>query len=396
MNLSGRYNIYKNDELVYQSPNLITDNGKSIILQYLAGTINNWASYIGIGAMNTTASTSDSKLYYEISRLPILNSVPTDSSTYFVAASGTAASNSITVSSSTSLSIGYSASGGGLASSITPTITSISGNTVYLSHPVQTTFSGSQVKFKSVKSIRFRSRIEPGYACIIYELGTFNNNRLSAQTSVDAKILTNFDEDVIYGGWSGGITASYAAVSGASYYPRLGSKMLKLNASAGYPASAVFADTSASPISIGNTLSTIGTLNISTNAFSASYDTAKLLIYTSASGASVTVKGQDTTSGLSTNDITFIPKTSVASGGPYVLESQILKGILYNDNLSKIEISASVSSGSVDVYFDSLKLSQTEDLSIYSGMVSRSVLPTPISKSVEETIDIEYELFLFP
>ena len=392
MNLYGKYNLYKNNELIYESPNLITENGKSIILQYLAGNITNWASFIGVGAMGTTATTSDSKLYYEITRLPVANSVASDSTTYSVTASGTAGTSSITVSSSTSLALGFSASGGGLSSSITSTITSVSATKVNLSYPVETTFSGSTIAFKNPKSVRFTSRLEPGFACQIYELGMFNNNKLQSENSTDQKIITNFSEEVSLTGWSGGTSAS---ALGASYTPRLGTAMLKISPVSGTPASAVLGDQVANPQSIGLATSNSGNLSIDTIPFSSSYDTAKILLYATASGASITITGQDNTSNLTTNDIVLISKSVVPAGGPTVIETLISKDSTYNDILSKIQISAS-SSASVDIYLDSLKLSSTEDLSIYTGMVSRSVLSTPISKAVEETIDIEYELFLFP
>lgn len=392
MNLYGKYNLYKNNELIYESPNLITENGKSIILQFLAGNITNWASFIGVGAMGTSVVTSDSKLYYEITRLPVINAVAFDSTSYSLAASGTAGTSSITVSSSNSLALGYSASGGGLSSSITSTISSVSASRVNLSYPVETTFSGSTVVFKTPKSIRFTSRLEPGFACSIYELGMFNNNKLQSENSTDQKIITNFSEEVSLTGWSGGVSSSAV---GASYTPRLGTAMLKISPVSGTPASAVLGDQVVSPQSIGLATSNAGNLNISTIPFSSSYDTAKILLYATASGASITITGQDNTSNLTTNDIILISKTAIPAGGPTVIETQISKDSTYNDILSKIQVSAS-SSASVDIYLDSLKLSTTEDLSIYTGMVSRSVLSTPISKAVEETIDIEYELFLFP
>lgn len=394
MNLYGRYNIYRDDKLVIQSPNLITDNGKSIILQYLGGTISDWATMLAVGAVATTASVSDYKMAYEIMRLPVSHSVPIDSVTITTTGSGTVNTSSVRVTSPTGLAIGQSVYGGGVTSSATPTITSISGSSVFITHPVETTFSGSTLTFKSVKSVRFRTRVGAGLAFRIYELGMFNEDRLQSDNSLDAKILTNFNEGVTLGGWSSGSSASVSTDSG-SYSPRLGAAMLKITPSSGSPASAVLSDPSTVPTVIGASTSTAGGLLIPTTNFSSSYDTAKLLVYSSASGASITITGQDSTTGLTTNTITILPKSSVPAGLS-VVEGYIAKGSTYNDNLTKIQVSASVSSGSVDLYLDSLKLSKTEELSVYNGMVSRSALATPIAKDVEETIDIEYEIFLFP
>jgi hypothetical protein len=392
MNITGKYNIYKNNELIYESPNLITENGKSIILQYLAGAISSWASYIGTGAGNTAASLSDYKLYYEITRLPVANSIPFDSTSYLISGTGASATSSITVSANSAslIKLGQSVSGGGISSSITSTVTSVSGSTVYLSYPVQNSFSGSVLTFKTPKSVRFSSRLDQGITCKIYELAMFNTSKLQSENRLDGKIITNFDEDVSSTGWSAGVSAS----SESTYTPRLGNLMLKISPVSGTPASAVLGDIATVPAQIGLTTSNAGQLYFDTTPFSASYDTAKVLLYATASGASITITGQDNTTGLTTNTITLVPKTAVTAGAN-IIETYISKGNTYNNSLSKIQISAS-SSASVDLYFDSLKLSKTEDLSIYTGMVSRSVLSTPISKSSAETIDIEYELFLFP
>jgi hypothetical protein len=229
-------------------------------------------------------------------------------------------------------------------------------------------------------------------ACQIYELGLFNNSKNINQGTIDNQILTNFDERVSISGWSGGTSAS---ALGASYTPRAGELMLKLSPVSGTPASAVLGESVVSPVAVGNSTSNYGDLAIDITPFAASYDTAKILVYATGAGASITVTGQDTTTGLTTNTITLIPRTAVPSGGPTLIESTISKGSTFNNTLSKIQVSAS-SSGTVDVYLDSLKLSKTEDLSIYTGMVSRSALSSPITKAAAETIDIEYEIFLFP
>ena len=392
MNINGIYNIYKNNELIATSPNLITNNGKSIILQYLANSVADWSSFIATGAFGTAASVSDYKLYYEIARVPILTKFPVDSISLSVTSSGTINSTSITVSSSSGISLGYSVSGTGVTSSATVTTTKINGNTIVLSHPIETTFSASSLTFNSAKSIKFRSRIPQGIECIIYELGMFNGSNLTNETSFDGKILTNFSEDISFGSWSSGSSVSSASTA---YYPRLGTSLLKLNSTFSSSALAIYGDSSSSIVSTGNLNSNYGILSVETVRYSSSYDTGKLVVYSSASGASVTIVGQDNTTGTTTNNVTIIQKTAIPAGGPWIIETPIIKNSTYNDVLSKFEVRVT-SASPVDVYLDSLKFSQTESVSVFSGLVSRSVLSTPIQKAAEEEIEIEYEIFLFP
>lgn len=170
--------------------------------------------------------------------------------------------------------------------------------------------------------------------------------------------------------------------------------MLKVRPASGASVTTTLAE-GGTATAIGTASSLGGILSIPTSGYSASSDTGKLLIYSSASGASVTVLGQDNTTGTTTNTITILQETAVPAGGPWLLETQVLKGSTYNDNLSKIEIRAR-SSASVDLYLDSLKFSFASNPSDLSGLVSRSVLTTPISKAAEENVEIEYEIFLFP
>lgn len=68
----GRYRIFKNNELVSESHNVITDNGKNIIRQYLSGSASAWAGSIAVGALNLSSpSSSGNSLEFEITRAPV-------------------------------------------------------------------------------------------------------------------------------------------------------------------------------------------------------------------------------------------------------------------------------------------------------------------------------------
>ena len=68
MMLKGIYVFKQNGIEIGRSENIITDNGKKSILKYLTNSISEWASSIAVGAIPTTAASSDKTLYYEIAR----------------------------------------------------------------------------------------------------------------------------------------------------------------------------------------------------------------------------------------------------------------------------------------------------------------------------------------
>lgn len=69
--IKGTYVFKQNNIEVGRSNNLITTNGKKIILQYFANPANDWAAAIAVGGLPTTPSVSDQSLYYEFSRAAV-------------------------------------------------------------------------------------------------------------------------------------------------------------------------------------------------------------------------------------------------------------------------------------------------------------------------------------
>jgi len=68
----GTYVFKQNGEEIGRSSNLITSNGRTMLMQYLAGSRTNWASDIAIGAMDTTPTSSDTQLNFEAGRYPVI------------------------------------------------------------------------------------------------------------------------------------------------------------------------------------------------------------------------------------------------------------------------------------------------------------------------------------
>jgi hypothetical protein len=66
--MRGIYRFYQNGELVGESENLITTEGKRLILRYLAGQAPDLGGAIGLGAGSAAATLTDTRLTYEVDR----------------------------------------------------------------------------------------------------------------------------------------------------------------------------------------------------------------------------------------------------------------------------------------------------------------------------------------
>lgn len=67
----GTY-VYKQNEIeIGRSENLITTNGRKVLLQYLSGIRNNWAADMCIGAISSNPLASDIELNFETARVPV-------------------------------------------------------------------------------------------------------------------------------------------------------------------------------------------------------------------------------------------------------------------------------------------------------------------------------------
>lgn len=69
--IKGTYVFKENGIEVGRSENLITTNGRKVILQYLAGIRNNWAANLAIGAIQSTPTVDDVELNFETGRYPV-------------------------------------------------------------------------------------------------------------------------------------------------------------------------------------------------------------------------------------------------------------------------------------------------------------------------------------
>jgi len=71
LTFKGTYIFKQNGIEIGRSENLITTNGRKVLLQYLSGVRSNWASDMALGAINTAPSVSDIELNFETMRIPV-------------------------------------------------------------------------------------------------------------------------------------------------------------------------------------------------------------------------------------------------------------------------------------------------------------------------------------
>jgi hypothetical protein len=82
--MRGVYKFYQQGRQIGEAENLITTDGKRIIMQYLAGYRGNIASHIAVGAFNTAAVVGDKELAFEWARTPILSTSPDYTNTLLI------------------------------------------------------------------------------------------------------------------------------------------------------------------------------------------------------------------------------------------------------------------------------------------------------------------------
>lgn len=69
--MNGRYLIIRDGEVVFESKNVITDQGREAILRYLAGEVGAWAMSMVFGSGQTPATAQDENLEFEFYRSQI-------------------------------------------------------------------------------------------------------------------------------------------------------------------------------------------------------------------------------------------------------------------------------------------------------------------------------------
>jgi len=69
--MRGVYRFYQDGQLIAEHPNLLTTEGKRLILRYLAGQSSSMGGAIGLGVSNVAANVADVRLGFEIERIVV-------------------------------------------------------------------------------------------------------------------------------------------------------------------------------------------------------------------------------------------------------------------------------------------------------------------------------------
>lgn len=82
--MRGTYRYYQGGHLIGQSENLVTNDGKRIVMEYLSNYRAGIASAIAVGAFNTAATVTDKELAFEWARAPIISVSPDYTNTLII------------------------------------------------------------------------------------------------------------------------------------------------------------------------------------------------------------------------------------------------------------------------------------------------------------------------
>jgi hypothetical protein len=453
----GSYKIIKNGKCVAEKENIVTSIGKDIMLKFLGSSVSSWANSLGVGIGTTTPAITNTALDFEVARNSILLKSPnimTSTATYSSAPDsyslvitlptsgtsgsfgggtiGTVTSNTATITGLTSTagmvvgsrinatngtgnigtntlitevigptsikvlaasgltagtitSIGSSYIVSGMAVSgtnidINSVVTAVSSTntttTVTLSH-AHATVSGT-ITFTQRKII-LKTSLDTDLVATINEVGVFSNNSFISNGTYSTDIITKFDEGTTVNNsyWSSGTNLSLSYVAAYSLGVSVGSTML--------------GGTIASPQKPG-VLSGID-LSIYNPA-----DTIKLAVYNN-TGSTQTSKAITVTFYDNQNNASYgagsmtwtIPSQSYAAGLTIVSAQLSTLTIANNFNYN---VSAILVSTTGNLIFDAIKIDRFTGVNPMDGLVSRTVLSSPVIKTAGDSLEIQYELVL--
>jgi hypothetical protein len=296
--LKGTYVFKQNGVEVGRSENIVTNNGKTAILQYLTNSSVEWASTIAVGAIPTTPTVSDLSLAYEVSRAAVTLKSYTIGNPNLIVVKGTLSST---------------------------------------------------------------------LAANIYEIGVFPYNTSQVFGSRDQFIMDDFSNLNNWSTTSGTAYTSNAYAAQSPYSPRVG--LNSINLAANSTITNPYVSYNFSPYS------TIDTINILANVPVGSSGTLNLTL-TDINGVTSTFTGYSFGS----------------TTGYQVISLPLPVSIFQLSTVSSISIQTVGSNSSITI--DALRVSVNSEITNSTGLVSRSVLTTPIAVISGIPLDIEYYLQL--
>lgn len=388
--MKGVYKLFKDGVEVAKSDNIITEFGKDAIIKYLCGAIPSWGDALSIGINDTATTSSDTSLSLEVSREKVFLQSPSIHQEIATSVSGSSGAYTISVTKSSisgftnDISIGMAVSGTGIASGAI--VTGISGTSTYtvtLSKANTGSVSGNAT-FTSRKII-LRASVPSDVSAYIYETGLYTSVSSLIAGGYDSNIITAFDEGIISGDTSTWLTGTgvTSTVSSPASTSRIGTGNIEVTAGN----STILGSDTTSPTTPGNIFVDLSGYSLN--------DTAKILVHAksgSSTSGSFTITMYDDQS--TPASISWTESGNWTSGTSYFKSKKFsawtaVSGT-FNYNVSAIKIATT----GVNFAFDVLSVDNTDPTETTYGLVSRSVLSSPISKKSGENLDIQYELML--
>lgn len=385
--ITGKYRLFKNNEEVFESENIITSLGKDLLLKYLSGTISSWGDSLAVGCGydgSTAASSSDSTLKFEMSRSSVNLKSP-NITTVSTTTNGSATSGTYTfvVTSATGVVVGMAVSGTNI--STYAVVTNVSGTTITVSHAHTNTVATSTPVVFTLRKLIFKASLDPSLIAVINEIGLFSYKNLANNGQYDNDIITRFDEGIDNGttnilawNYSTGVSTSTTSKLGASNII-LTNSFAKLG-------------TAETLATYSSNLTYPGTLGMS------------LLQYNRGDTIQLAVASTSGTTPSGTIEITFYDDQSTPGTLKWTIAadtyttttkiktatiSSLTAGGNFNYNISAIKVYTPLT-----LSFDALRIERTGSVNNLAGLVSRSVLSSPVTKTLGDSLDIQYELNL--
>lgn len=379
----GTYRIYKNGELVCEKSNLITNFGKDTIWKYLSNSVSDWGGALAMGSGNTAATVTDTALAFEFARTAVLLKSPISSATV-TAISGSGTTITYTANNNFSAGQTVSITGSNIAGYNLTNATIATANSTSFTVTNTATGTNTNTAVAKVRGITLRGSIDPSVSGIIRELGLFNNLGGNLVGGYDSRIITSFDEGVNSNDPSQWSTGTYSSTQWATTATNNGSLVGS--------GSVVLTANTASRLG-GGTVSGPGALSIDISRFSPSDIVRFQFVPTNASTTNtvtiVLYDDQPTPATLTyaASNLTLVAFT------PYILSipfSSFTASGTFNYTISQISVTTDQTALSADC----ITIDNTDITDTTYGLVSRTVLATPITKSEGDSMDIEYQLSL--
>ncbi len=370
--IKGTYIFYQDGKEICRSPNIITRFGKRFIANYIAGNIEYAGKDMCFGVDSTAATELDTRLGFEFYRVPVsLGSTEIQTATITtVSGSGSV----LTYTASNTFSAGQTIKISGMTpsgyNSSAAVVTSATSSSFTVAGTTTAAYVSGGTAF--LYSVVYKATIPQDVAGQIKEIGIYPSTRSSINNYED-KFLSSFSDSL---DWS---TSSLSNPSYSVTGAQVGENVL-LFTSLGSAAQQYF---NYNPIDLSG-YSVNDSIRLAYNKLDANLQNIILRFYSSDSDYySITITPEGGTGYKITSSILL---STVFSG---------IVGTPDKSNIIKTAITVTPTSGNTtSVGMDGLRINDEDTFDPVFGLISRSVLSSPLIKASGRSVDVEYRLDL--